>query len=202
MKRLLFGIAGIMMALAVVIGAPGMAGATPIAAYETIGFGPSTTATGTDTVTVTPRLSYGSPVLWTLQGWDAAGNEIGDVSVSNGELVFNNLTNQVEFTGQIVGSSASFDVLGALSNYSGPSASNHYYTWNVVFSNLSSLSNAVFTASGAYVGSVSIEQTGKSLYTGNSAANLDVSSVPLPSALLLFAPGLFGLIGMRKRLHG
>ncbi len=201
MKRILFGIAGIMMALAIVVGAPGMAGATPVAAYETIGFGASTTAVSGTTITVTPRLSNNTPVLWTLQGWDAASNEIGEVSIQSGKLAFDNSANEVEFTGTIVGG-PSFDVFGALSEYSGPSAGNHYYTWNVMFSNLSSLSNAVFTVSGAYTGSVSVEQTGKSLYTGSSAANLDVSSVPLPSALLLFAPGLFGLIGMRKRLHG
>jgi hypothetical protein len=199
MKKIGLLAVGFILAIGLLVGAPGTAKAVSIAAMESIMDGASITSTGPNTVTAIAR----SGALWTVEGYDAAGNALGYVQINSGQLAFNNLTNTVVFTGSVVSGPPTFTVTGTINNYSGPGPTQQYYSWNVVFSSLSVFDNSpVFTYSGAYGGGIGIYQTTGSPITGKSSVGYDVSSVPVPPSLLLLAPGLLGLIGMRKRFKG
>jgi hypothetical protein len=211
MNRSLFAIAGFMMALAVVAAAPGTAGATPIAATSLDLVGASlTTGTyawgdnwtvleGPDTTIRIPGLGQTSIPAWTITGSDTSGLLVTD-PVSGGTLVITGTT--IKITGTIVDASpsgVSFTMNGTLSNFKNSS----YDSWDVTFKNLTGLSNTDFSVvdtGGIYAGSISVTTSGE--IHSISALSSTITSVPISSALLLLAPGLLGLIGMRKRLKG
>ncbi len=211
MNKLLFAVAGFMMAAALVVAAPGTAKATPMVASVTIMSGTSnTTVTGTGT-TGTISIAEGVTDSWALVGQDASGNQIGsNVVISGGNITLDNTTHDVTFTGSIA-SAPAFAITGTLTGYSpglnGPGAST--YSWGIAFGNgsnfVSALSgNGQFDLSGNYSGSLSITQNTQTLTSGSSGMSFDVSrsAVPVPPSVFLLVPGLLGLVGMRKRFNG
>jgi hypothetical protein len=206
---MLSAIAGFMMALALVAAAPGTARATAIAATSLNLVGASLTAgtyawgdnwtvlEGPDATIRIPGLGQVPIPAWTITGSDNSGLLITD-PVSGGMLVITGPT--IKITGTIVDGSpsgVSFTMNGTLSNFKTSS----YDSWDVTFKGLTGLSNTDFSvAGGIYAGSISLTTTGG--IHSISALGSTISSVPIPSALLLFAPGLLGLMGMRKRLKG
>jgi hypothetical protein len=212
MKRILFGIAGIMMALALVVAAaPGTAGATELTIAETALLGDAVTVANGSTMTVTGTGLSG------LIFQEGAGPEM---ALTNGYL---------NFSGQISGSlitSGTFNIGGTLSGHnveftatalSGFLSSIDSFAFEVLITptwsgNISTyLQGAPYNFNATGTGGMTLElfQVSGSAYTleqgsyANFAATTHAPSpVPLPPALLLFAPALFGLIGIRKRFGG
>ena len=195
------------MVLALLAAAPGTAKATPIAAASILqGTSDTSIKNGGDTIVVTE-----TNASWELIGEKSNGKIIGSpVVITDGVMKFNTNTDKVTFTGSIGGNS--FSVKGSLSDYS-LSSNNLYYSWDVSFAgaqvkglnDVLLLDGSPFRLVDAYAGSINIDQNINSPVSGPSDVNFNVSrvsSVPVPPALLLFAPGLFGLIGIRKRFLG
>ncbi len=199
MNKVLFGIAGFMMAAALVIGGPGVAKATPIAAAA-INLGSDTTSIVGSMITASEINS----APWLLTGYSTGTTAIGTVAITGGSIVLNTSTNTVGFTGTIEGNT--FNVTGALSDYSKAALPGgvQYYSWLIQFPELSTLSNSTFRLTGAYSGTLSIDQNTSGPTAGLGAVNLNVSqsAVPVPPSVLLLFPGLLGLVGIRKRLKG
>ena len=182
------------LAISLLLAGPGTAKAVPLAASETIVAGASTTSIGGSVYTAAERNSS-----WTLLGNDAAGNQIGaTVLITSGIITLDNAANTATFTGNV--GLTPFSVTGTVSNFGTTAIGDvHYYSWLLQFGDISALSNAEFGLVGPYSGSLSVQQTLAHPITGLSAVSLDVSNVPLPPSILLFAPGLIGLAVLRKR---
>lgn len=193
MNKILIAITGFMMMVALVVGGPGVAKAT--IATVAIEAGPSLTTLGTNTITASEI--DGS---WFLYGYNAS-SLLGGVTILGGDIILNTSTNTATFSGTI-GTNA-FDVAGILTSYHTPPSNNtSYYSWDIMFPNLAALSNSTFALSGPYSGSISVQQETFTPTLGLSAVSLAVSSapVPVPPSVLLLAPGLLGLVGIRKRI--
>jgi hypothetical protein len=200
MRKMLFTFAGVMMVLALTLAGPGTAGALPIATdlqlagFSSIGVvGPI--ATGIVTITETNPLG-GSP--WSVVVSDAGG-PIAVATVTNGSIVLNNSTDVATFSGTL-SNSATLNLTGTVALLAAQSG---YYSWNLTLpaATMTSLnvSGAYAMASTTFTGGLSVDLSHNNSLNSTSAA---VSSVvPVPPALLLFAPGLLGLIGIRRRLN-
>ncbi|MGD0488598.1 MAG: hypothetical protein ABSB94_15565 [Syntrophorhabdales bacterium] len=195
MKRIGLFAVGFILAIGLLVGGPGVARATPVNAFEIIDNGASITSISGNLYTATERSND-----WALSGYDATGNQIGgNVTITLGTLVFNNATGAATFSGDIGGTP--FTVTGTVNNFKTTSVGKvQNYGWLLQIPDASALSNSQFNVTGAYSGSVSFLQTAAHPVSGFSSVGLDVTSaVPLPPSMLLFAPGLLGLIGIRKR---
>jgi len=231
MNRILFAIAGFTMVLALVVAAPGTAGAIPLATSLSLGgsavvtgyggynFGDSLTMSeGADKVIT---LDVGPETLVTrLPAWTLTDSSAGlQPSVTVTGATFSISGNQVALAGNwtipnvstaIIGgvttetwgytAGTPFSVTGTLSGFTNDKG----YTWNVVFPNLTPLGaagNGAFLVAGEpFSGSIGFSTS------GNGATFVALSSqlaaVPIPPALVLLAPALLGLAGIRKRFKG
>ncbi len=205
MKRFLFVFVSVVMVMALAAAAAGPAGATTAA--ESLVLGSSSTSINNNGVIVVSETNSS----WELIGEKLNGKYIGSpLMITDGTMKFNNATDKVTFSGTIDGDA--FSIKGDLSDYS-LSPNKLYYSWNITFlagqiatlNNVLTAAGSSFSLVGRYAGSMSIDQNLTYPATGPSDVSLNVSrvsSVPVPSALILFAPGLFGLIGLRRRLKG
>jgi hypothetical protein len=224
MKTILFLFAGVMMALALVAAAPGVAGAAPVVNEIDFTFS-SHSATASITPNPTPPAGY--PYLlniqetgtgtWFVQGYDAANNDVypenlgfglaitgGNISISPGNPMV------AVFTGNIGLTSFTLDInIGAGSEeYQQPAPiigggmTNGGFSWSSTVPTIGSGLSAFFSPSGPYVDTFSTSYDGKTGYISTGGGTLTVVPVPIPPALMLFAPALLGLIGIRKRLRG
>ncbi len=217
MNKSLLTIAGFMMVLALVAAAPGTARAVPFATVLTLD-GPSVSQgsytsgnawvikEGPDSPVPIPGIGAIPIPAWVITAWNSLTPIITD-PVSGGIITISGST--IEITGRIIGlsfpSGKSFDITGILVNpASGSNSYGSYYSWLVTFANVANpingLGNGDFSVAGTYGGGIALTATGGlDLFTLSSTIS---TTVPAPSALLLFAPGLLGLIGMRKRFKG
>ena len=207
MKRVLLALTGFAIVLAFVATAPGTAGAGAVATSLSLS-GPSTTtgaytSGGIWTISESTSMIYIPGVGWyPLPTWTIAGsNNSGSLVteyISGGQITISPTASTINITGTIQDGSQNgvwFTATGALTNYKN---STGYYSWDATFTNLAGLSNAGFSVGAApFGGGASFTASGgPNLYTLSST----LSAVPIPSALLLFAPALLALVGIRKRL--
>jgi hypothetical protein len=195
MKKIGLFAVGFILAIGLLAGAPGTAKATT--ANVVIDLGISNTVLGSGTITAN------EVGFWELEGFknQNPSSFIGATLITGGAIEFNPGAKTIEFSGNVVGG-GHFDVTGALTHFSTPSPTISYYSGVVDFPSLATLSNFAFSLKGPYAGSVSIDQNAAGVTSGISTASMNVSSVPVPPSVLLLAPGLLGLVGMRKRLKG
>lgn len=209
MKKLLFGVSGILFAVALVLTAPGAAKAVTV---TSLGFYGSSTASDyatyafpTGTINLTEGLSVTyPPPIGTLTAWMIEDPQAGLGAFITGENGTGQATisitgtslapARVEMKGSVIGGS-NFDIIGWLTSFT----NNSGYTWDVYFPSLTALDNSQFTFSNSpYAGSLGFSSSGNDTV----ALSTQVSTVPVPSALILFAPSLLGLIAMRRRVKG
>ncbi len=195
MKKIGLFAVGFILAIGLLVGAPGTAKATT--ANVVIELGIANTVLGSGTITANAE------GFWEIAGY---GNQnpssfLGAAFISGGAIVLNPGANTVEFSGNVIGG-GHFDITGALTNFSTPSPTTSYYSGVVGFSSLTALSNFSFSLAGPYAGTLSIDQNAAGVTSGISTTSMNVSHVPVPPSVLLFVPGLLGLVGIRKRIKG
>jgi hypothetical protein len=197
MKKIGLLAVGFILAIGLLAGTAGVAKALPIgtdlqlAGFSSVALvGPI--ATGIVTITETNPLG-GSP--WSVVVSNAGG-PVAVATVANGSIVLNNTTDIATFTGNL-SNSASLNLTGTVALLAAQSG---YYSWNLTFpaatmTNLN-VAGSYAMAFETFTGGVSVDLSKNPSFNSTSAA---VSAVPIPPALMLFAPALLGLIGMRKR---
>ena len=207
MKRVLLALTGFTLALALAAGVPGTALAGAIATSLSMS-GPSTTtgaytSGGTWTISEStsmlyiPGLGWYPLPTWTIAGSNNSGSLVTEY-ISGGQITISPTASTINITGTIQDGSPYgvwFTATGALTNYKNSAG---YYSWDTTFMNLTGLSNAGFSVGAApFGGGTSFTAGGgPNFYTLSST----LSAVPIPSALLFFAPALLALVGIRKRL--
>lgn len=118
------------------------------------------------------------------------------VYITGGEIDFL-AKNQFQFTGTLSASSTPFTIYGNWEDYF--SLGNASAWGSVTLTNLNVIGNSLFTVSdGAYSGSISMNTFGVGTRKRFSVDG-DFSQVPIPSAVLLLASGLIGLIAVRRK---
>ena len=200
MKRTLFGILGLMVALALAAGAPGMAGATPVATTITLSgpgsadFSSYTWNTGSLTITEAAPIAGIVPAWMLVDTSDNLGAYVTNGTVQiTGTQVFLTGTLESLTSSATVGSFT--DVPGTLLAFT----NNNGYTWNASFPSLTALGNTVFgVSSGTFKGSLGFSSNGTTSPAVSMSSNL--TAVPIPPAVLLLCPGLLCLAALRKRL--
>ncbi len=113
----------------------------------------------------------------------------------------NTVGGPVGFNGTFTsGSLAYTNITVGTTTYYSASVVNSYYDATDVSSyliNLLGLKGTSFTG-----GLLNLSENNTTTVSGTMTTGTGVTPVPIPPALLLFAPALLGLIGMRKRLKG
>ena len=201
MKRILFAI-GFILAIGLLVGAPGTAKADAISLTMSgpgsANYSGYTWNTGSLTITEAAPVVFGSFAIpaWTLV--DTTDN-LG-VWITNGTIQITGTS--VTLSGGL--ESGAFLPVGSFTNVPGTLlafTNNSGYTWNTSFPSLTALSSPVFSvSSGTFRGSLGFSTNGSASTAVSLSSNVAV--VPIPPALMLFAPALLGLVGIRKRLKG
>jgi hypothetical protein len=227
MKRILFAIAGAMMVLALVAAAPGTAGAVPLpvstsvtlvgvasaegaSAYVlgdsiTINEGPDVKPPFANVTGLMPAFLLTDVATGRMVSISGFGSSKATISIVGDQATFRGSFADETLTPSGSGYNATyttydpFSITGTVTAF----AKNNGYAWNIFFSNLTGLSNNVFSvANGTFTGSLTLSTNG---ITSNAAAlssTVSTVPVPVPPSLMFFAPGLLSLIGIRKRLKG
>ena len=221
MNRILLAIAGFMMALALVAAAPGMAGAAMIDLQfgeNGLSFtaapqgGQNGSLAGQITVSglTVDGNSYGGPVSGALSFSgtatnfiNAAGLQMYSLSTAANGITFNATvhSNGLPYTLFFIGGLTS---AGLYETNSAPAAvvvTGPFSGTLTIPSVLAALWN-VGTTSRAYGGLYSYQANGVLQIGSVVTFDLEPTPIPVPSALLLFAVGLLGLIGIRKSSKG
>jgi hypothetical protein len=196
MKRVGLYACSFVLAMSVLIGGPGMARAIPVMTQADFG-GTSYFSQSGSLITVTEESPVTNP--WYVEATN--GNDDLVAFVTGGKIEFDNVAETVAFYGNLSTGGTLTGLVGTLSN-SGQNSD--YYSWAVLFTGLSNLNNGSFTMlDGIYQGGISIDLSGSSNALGTfSSFSSSVTFVPIPASALLFAPGLLGLLGTRRRLKG
>ena len=196
MKKIGLFAVGFILAIGLLVGAPGTAKATT--ANVVIELGIANTVLGSGTITANAE------GFWEIAGY---GNQnpssfLGAAFISGGAIVLNPGANTVEFSGNVIGG-GHFDITGALTNFSTPSPPRPATTAALSASRASRRSPIFRSASPALTRELCpLTRTLPGVTSGISTTSMNVSHVPVPPSVLLFAPGLLGLVGIRKRIKG
>ena len=200
MKKILFAITGFIMALALVVAAPGVAGATAttvtLSGPGSANYSSYSWNAGSLTITEAPLIAGIIPAWILVDVPDNLG-----VWVTNGVIQITGtgitLSGTLEKLSGFAVEGSFTDVPGTLSAFT----NNNGYTWDASFQSLAALSTPIFTVpAGTFTGSLGFSTHGGPSTAVSFSSNLTL--VPIPPAVMLFAPGLLCLIGIRKRLKG
>ncbi len=229
MKKVGLFAVGFVLAIGLLVGAPGMAkadatfvglsGPGSVTGFNSYVFSSIVSPTSTLSINEGADLNASKPYKGVVPAWQLTDGAPGDYTyIENGKIAIkgNQLTFSGEFVDQTfttvggkttfgwaVATPGAFSINGTLTGFAVTTApSGNNYGWTVTLANgvAAGLSNESFLVSdGAFTGSVGFSSTGSTFSHVTTSGSL--SAVPVPPALLLFAPGLFGLIGMRKRFN-
>ncbi len=221
MNRILYGISGFIVALTLVAAAPGMAGAVTVnlqfgedalsftAVPQAGSSGSLAGQIGVDSLTVDGS-SYSGSVSGTLSFSGVATNYVNGAGFQmysfstgangmtfNATVYRNGLPCALSFTGGLVSA-------GLYETTSAPSAVvvTGPFSGSLTISSVLAALWDVGTTSGGYGGVYSYQANGILQDGSVLTIAVDPNPVPAPPTLLLFAAGLFGLMGIRKRSKG
>jgi hypothetical protein len=246
MNRILFGIAGFIMALALVATAPGTAAADTyslsiLASDGTLSWsggnlnamnfsfseivGEDANGNATSTFTL-PSGYVGNVSFSTSGGYTSMRTPLsgGSTGILNTTFTTGTITvteTKGAITTTLLTGTFDSDALVATSVWNKIASGEYKGDYNAVngviggFS-LASLDNVLttfFNVSPAASGSIELDSwnvyhvtplTSQNVLFGNAngMVTIETTPVPIPGALMLFAPGLFGLVGLRKRFFG